>query len=314
MTALRSPGYVDVTEDVPAEMRDGTSCAPMSTGRRAAPVPGARLPDRRTGSAARRSAPTTPASRTGLARRGYIVVGAGRARPLRVRRPVPLAVRPEAAAIHAADGYDTTEWAARSTGPTAASARSATPTTVHRDAHRRRGAAVRWRPRSPAASPRGMQDESRGIFEPIYLRGQRHGADIRARTGDDRGPRHARGGRARLGARAREVAVGSAVRRHPRARFRAAAQHLSEFLREQEIDRWGSPRRTPPSRAGLPCHRLVGLRRARHDRELQGPGRGLAGRRAPARDRPVEPRAGRARAGHRRRQLRAGRAGSSTTT
>ena len=128
------------------------------------------------------------ATARGLAARGYVVV----VQDVRGRYASDgdyAGCTARGAGIHAADGYDTTEWAAALPG---CDGRVGTWGNSYDGytAMRTPGAAP---PSLAAAFASGiaarMQDESRGIFEPLYLAvDSRMAPDIRARTGDDSGP------------------------------------------------------------------------------------------------------------------------------
>ncbi len=234
--------HVEVTEDVPAEMRDGTVLrADVYRPRAAGPAPTlvCRTPYGKRGEAFGADYAGTA---RGLAARGYVVV----VQDVRGRYASEGAYcwlyRPEAAAIHAADGYDTTEWAARlegSDGRVGTFGNSYDGYTAMRTA----GAAP---PALAAALASGiaarMQDESRGIFEPIYLDWTNGMApDIRARTGDTTGP-VTRAAAEREWAAARQKWLWALpYDALPPALFGAATAWLKGFLRDQESDPWALP-------------------------------------------------------------------------
>lgn len=241
MTAIGS-GEVAVEADVAAEMRDGTILrADVYRPAGAEPCPAlvCRTPYGKRGEA---FGADYRGVAEGLARRGYIAV----VQDVRGRYASGGEYRwlygPEAAAIHAADGFDTTEWAAAldgCDGRVGTFGNSYDGYTALRTA----GAAP---PSLAAALASGvaarLQDESRGIFEPIYLSWVNGmAADMRARAGDERGPTD-REAAEREWELAREKWLWAVPFGDIPARvFGPAAQHLATFLREQEIDRWRLP-------------------------------------------------------------------------
>jgi putative CocE/NonD family hydrolase len=120
MTAPREP-KVDVAENISAQMRDGTATlrSDVYRPRVAGPLPVlvCRTPYGKRGETFGSGYASTA---TGLARRGYLVV----LQDVRGRYASGGVYRwlygPEAAAIHAQDGYDTIEWAANLPGSSGA--------------------------------------------------------------------------------------------------------------------------------------------------------------------------------------------------
>jgi uncharacterized protein len=245
---------VDVEHDVPAEMRDGTVLRgdvyrPRSE--TPAPVLVCRTAYGKRGEA---FGADYPATAHGLAARGYMVVVQDVRGRYASDGPYVWLYRTESAAIHADDGYDTTEWAAAlpgCDGRVGTFGNSYDGYTAMRTA----GAAP---PSLAAALASGvaarMQDESRGIFEPIYLDWTAGmAADIRARAGDRSGPV----------TRAEAERAWAAVREHwlwalpyealPDELFGPATAWLREFLPHQERDPWALPDTHP--RVSVPvCH------------------------------------------------------------
>ncbi len=241
MTAIRSED-VTVLADVAAEMRDGTILRadvyrPAGSG----PCPAlvCRTPYGKRGEA---FAADYPGVAYGLARRGYIAVVQDVRGRYASDGEYHWLYGPDAAAIHAADGFDTTEWAA---GLDGCDGRVGTFGNSY-DAYTAMRTAGAAPPSLAAALASGvaarLQDESRGIFEPIYLSWLNGmAADIRARAGDDRGPTD-REAAEREWDLAREKWLWAVPYGDIPARvFGPAAQHLATFLREQEIDRWRLP-------------------------------------------------------------------------
>ena len=274
--------HVDVTEDVPAAMRDGTvlrgDVYRPRTGR-PAPTLVCRTAYGKRGEAFGADYAGTA---RGLAARGYIVVVQDVRGRYASDGPYCWLYRPESAAIHAADGYDTTEWAARLEG---SDGRVGTFGNSY-DGYTAMCTAGAAPPALAAALASGiaarMQDESRGIFEPIYLDWTNGMApDIRARTGDTTGP-VTRAAAEREWAAARQKWLWALpYDALPPELFGVATAWLKEFLRDQESDPWALPDTHPAGlRAGLPHHGLVGLRDPRIGGELHEPAR--ARRSAPA--------------------------------
>jgi putative CocE/NonD family hydrolase len=235
-------GRVTVQADVAATMRDGTSLRadvyrPAGDGPWPALV--CRTPYGKRGEA---FGADYPGIAHGLAGRGYMVV----VQDVRGRYASDGEYRwlygPEAAAIHAADGFDTTEWAA---GLDGCDGRVGTFGNSY-DAYTAMRTAGAAPPSLAAALASGvasrLQDESRGIFEPIYLEWLNGmAADMRARAGDDRGPTD-RSAAEREWELTRDKWLWALPYGDIPARaFGPAAQHLATFLREQEIDRWQLP-------------------------------------------------------------------------
>jgi putative CocE/NonD family hydrolase len=232
----------DVATDVAAEMRDGTILRadvyrPRGGGQCPALV--CRTPYGKRGEA---FGADYAGIALGLAQRGYIAI----VQDVRGRYASDGEYRwlygDEAAAIHARDGFDTTEWAAALPG---CDGRVGTWGNSYDGytALRTAGAAP---PSLAAGLASGvasrLQDESRGIFEPIYLSWLNGmAADMRARTRDSSGP-STRSAAEREWTLAHDkwlwtVPYGDL----PDQVFGPAAGWLSDFLREQEIDRWRLP-------------------------------------------------------------------------
>ncbi len=246
--------HVDVTEDVPAAMRDGTvlrgDVYRPRTGR-PAPTLVCRTAYGKRGEAFGADYAGTA---RGLAARGYIVVVQDVRGRYASDGPYCWLYRPESAAIHAADGYDTTEWAARLEG---SDGRVGTFGNSY-DGYTAMCTAGAAPPALAAALASGiaarMQDESRGIFEPIYLDWTNGMApDIRARTGDTTGP-------VTRAAAEREWAVARGkwlwalpYDALPPELFGVATGWLKEFLRDQESDPWALPD-THPQVSVPVCH------------------------------------------------------------
>ena len=241
MTALHSREVV-VDTDVAAEMRDGTILRAdvyRPVGGDACPALVCRTPYGKRGEA---FGADYRGVAHGLARRGYVAI----VQDVRGRYTSGGAYRwlygPEAAGVHADDGFDTTEWAAALTG---CDGRVGTFGNSYDGytALRTAGAAP---PSLAAALASGvaasLQDESRGIFEPIYLSWLNGmAADMRARADDDRGPTD-RASAEREWELAREKWLWALPYGDIPARaFEPAAHWLATFLREQEIDRWRLP-------------------------------------------------------------------------
>jgi hypothetical protein len=236
--ALRS-GEISLEADAAAEMRDGTILRAdvyRPAGGGPCPTLVCRTPYGKRGEA---FGADYRGVAEGLARRGYIAV----VQDTRGRYASDGEYRwlygPEAAGIHAADGYDTTEWAAAldgSDGRVGTFGNSYDGYTALRAA----GAAP---PSLAAALASGvaarLQDESRGIFEPIYLSWLNGmAADMRARAGGDDGPAD-RAAAEREWELAREKWLWALPYDDiPPHVFGPAAQWLATFLRAQEIDHW----------------------------------------------------------------------------
>lgn len=236
---------IEVAHDVEAEMRDGTILRadvylPVGGGRR--PVLVCRTPYGKRAEAFGSGYEDYERTARGLAARGYVVVVQDvRGRYASDGEYCWLYER-AAGEIHASDGYDTTEWAAGlpgSDGRVGIFGNSYDGYTALRTV----GAA----PPSLAAGlvsgiAARMQDESSGIFEPIYLEWVNAMAvDLRVRSGDSGGPL------------TREAAVAEwALSRGkwlwslpfdalPDDLFGLATGWLKRFLREQEADPWALP-------------------------------------------------------------------------
>lgn len=238
-------GGVDVERDVPATMRDGVVLRadvyrPGGGGRHPALV--CRTAYGKRGEAFGPGYEDYEATARGLAARGYVVIVQDvRGRYASDGEYVWL-YRPESAAIHAADGYDTTEWAAElpgSDGRVGTFGNSYDGYTALRTF----GAAP---PSLAAGLASGiaarMHDESRGIFEPIYLEWVNGMApDIRVRGGDECGPRTREEAEANW-----ELARGKWLwalpwDALPDDAFGIATVWLKEFLRDQATDPWALP-------------------------------------------------------------------------
>jgi uncharacterized protein len=173
---------VEVAENVIAQMRDGTILRsdvyrPSGPGRW--PVLVCRTPYGKRGET---FGSAYAATATGLARRGYLVV----VQDVRGRYASGGEYRwlygPEAAAVHAADGYDTIEWAAALPGSSGAVGTWGNSY----DGYTSLRAAGAAPPSLAAAFASGvgerLHDETFGIFKPIYLEWTHAMArDVRAR-------------------------------------------------------------------------------------------------------------------------------------
>lgn len=238
----RAVTAVEVERDVPATMRDGTIlCADVyrPSGRGRLPALVCRTAYGKRGEAFGPGYEDYEATARGLAGRGYVVVLQDVRGRYASEGEYTWLYRREAAAIHASDGYDTTEWAAElpgSDGRVGTFGNSYDGYTALRTV----GAAP---PALAAGLASGiaarMQDESRGIFEPIYLEWVNGMAvDLRVRAGDERGPR------TRAEAEADwELARGKWLwmlpyDALPDDAFGVATGWLKEFLPDQESDPW----------------------------------------------------------------------------
>jgi uncharacterized protein len=237
--------WIAVSEDVPAEMRDGTVLRadvyrPLDRGPRPALV--CRTPYGKRGEAFGPGYLDYVATARALAARGYVVV----VQDVRGRYASDgdwvWLYRPESAVMESDDGYDTTEWAATLEG---CDGRVGTWGNSY-DGYTGMRTAGAAPPSLAAAFASGiaarMHDESRGVFEPLYLpwfNGM--AADLRTRSGDDSGPT-TREAAERAWAVAREKWLWAlpydAI---PRDVFGASTEWLREFLRDQVTDPWALP-------------------------------------------------------------------------
>lgn len=235
----------DVAHDVEAEMRDGTILRadvyrPVGGGRR--PVLVCRTPYGKRGEAFGPGYEDYERTALGLAGRGYVVVVQDvRGRYASDGEYCWLYER-EAGEIHARDGYDTTEWAA---GLSGADGRIGTFGNSYDGytALRTVGAAP---PSLAAGLASGvaarMQDESRGIFEPIYLDWVNAMAvDLRARSGNTDGPLTRESAEAEWALAREKWLWNLPFDSLPDDLFGVATGWLKRFLSEQEVDPWALP-------------------------------------------------------------------------
>jgi uncharacterized protein len=242
VSAAAIDSHVGVIRDVAAEMRDGTILRAdiyRPRGRGECPALVCRTPYGKRGEAF--GADYEGVAR-GLAARGYVVV----VQDVRGRYASGGEYRwlygPGSADDHAADGYDTTGWAAAlpgCDGRVGTFGNSYDGYTAMRTA----GAAP---PALAAALASGiaarMQDESRGIFEPIYLAWlSGMAADLRARTGDDSGPVTREAAERQWELEREKWLWALPFDGIPDHVFGVATAWLKEFLREQEDDPWALP-------------------------------------------------------------------------
>ena len=257
MTAVAETRQVGVTEDVGAEMPDGAILRadvyqPLDGGPWPALV--CRTPYGKRGQAFGPGYLDYVATARGLAARGYVVVVQDvRGRYASDGEWVWL-YRPESAEIESRDGHATTEWAARLPG---CDGRVGTWGNSY-DGYTALCTAGAAPPSLAAAMASGiaarMQDESRGIFEPLYLPWfSAMAADIRARTGDDSGPT-TREAAERAWAAEREKWLWAlpydAIPAHV---FGVSTKWLRDFLRDQVTDPWALPD-THPDVSVAVCH------------------------------------------------------------
>jgi uncharacterized protein len=235
-----------VTELAEAEMRDGTILRadvyrpPAGEGPWPALV--CRTPYGKRGEAFGPDYLDYVATARGLAARGYLVVVQDvRGRYASDGTWVWL-YRPECGPIEARDGYDTTEWAARLDG---CDGRVGTWGNSY-DGFTALCTAGAAPPSLAAAFASGiasrMQDESRGIFAPLYLPWFNNmAADVRARTGDDSGPVTREAAEREWAAEREKWLWTLPYERIPDRAFGVTTAWLREFLRDQVSDPWALP-------------------------------------------------------------------------